>query len=142
MDKHRASSSSDIRELSTPDLLKGLAEDARRLLAQESLAIKARLEYQLEAWKQGMALMIVGGSAIMLGGFVLVLGFARILKMSLGWPIWITYSGTGALFVLGGIIAVFRGRARAAHAADKVSDIAQQPIEDALWITERKSNNA
>jgi hypothetical protein len=140
--EHKVRPSSDIRELTTSALLKGLADDTRTLLAQEVKALNVNLAHQLDLWKQGLAFTVVGGSAVVLGGFVLALGFVYVLQASFGWPLWASYSVVGLFFIGIGTVVVVVGKNKAMRAADELTDVAQQPIQDVLWIKDRKSKTS
>lgn len=137
--KHKALRESDIRDLSTPALVKGLLDDAKLLIAQEAEAIRANLDHQLTSWRSALAIAAIGGSAVVLGGFVLMLGLARLLQASLAWPLWVSYMVIGSLFAGVGATLVIRGKNKTKQITENLADTAQQPIQDVLWIAENQS---
>jgi hypothetical protein len=137
--ERKAASDSDIRELSTPALVRGLLEDARLLIAQEAESIKVSLEQQITSWRTALALAAIGGSAVVLGSFVLMLGLARLLQAGLALPLWASYMVIGLLFVGTGATLIIVGKLKTKQVTEDLADAAQQPIQDVLWITENQS---
>jgi putative superfamily III holin-X len=100
---------------STPSLLRRLADDVSRLLAQEVALLKAETTKSIGDLKAAIASIAVGGAVAFMGGFFLLL--AAVYGLSNVVQPWLAALIVGGVVTLVGVIMLSAGRRKLEPAA-------------------------
>jgi Putative Actinobacterial Holin-X, holin superfamily III len=125
-----------------PSLIGGIFQDGIDLLTKELAAARLEIREELEKGKSAVALMAVGGGALLLGILFLCLMLVHLLQNLSGLELWICYAIVGAVLALAGIITLYSAKQRVATTTLVPTDSVQDAKEDARWITRRVKYDA
>jgi Putative Actinobacterial Holin-X, holin superfamily III len=125
-----------------PSLIGGIFQDGIDLLTKELAAARLEIREELEKGKSAVALMAVGGGALLLGILFLCLMLVHLLQSLSGLELWICYAIVGAVLALAGIITLYSAKQRVATTTLVPTDSVQDAKEDARWITRRVKYDA
>lgn len=125
-----------------PSLIGGIFQDGIDLLTKELAAARLEIREELEKGKSAVALMAVGGGAVLVGILLLCLMLVHLLQSLSGFELWICYAIVGAALALAGIITLYSAKQRVATTNLVPMDSVQDAKEDARWITRKVKYDA
>jgi hypothetical protein len=131
----------DTPQPSLTELVSGILTDAQTLVRQQADMLRAELKEDVRRTATAAQYMGVGAAAAALGGLFLCVALVELLAWLVpAMPYWAAWAIVGGLLVVGGVIAIYAGRAafrRFNPLPDKTLNALQENVS---WVTTKHPN--
>jgi uncharacterized membrane protein len=118
-------------------LVSDLVSDAKLLLRQELALAKYEIQEEVGKTKSAFVSLGIGAAVTAIGGLLLVLMLVHGLNALTGWPLWTCYAIVGAIFVLVGLMMLYRGKSRMMQIELVPPQTVETMKENLRWIKEK-----
>ena len=138
-DGNRQSLNVPEREPTLTELISGITDDARLLIAQQYQMLRAEVREDVRRTKAAVTYMGFGAAAAAVGLLFLVVALPLLLNWALNLPEWAGWAIVGGVLLVAGIIGLLAGR-RIFQKNNPLPDKTLNALEENLsWIANRRS---
>jgi len=140
-ERERAAPSPGAAEPSVADLISGLVGDAQQLVRREIDLAKREVTIEIDKVKQGAVALGIGAGAAIIGALLLAHMLVYLVQTLTDLPLWVSYLIVGALFAIGGGVALMQGLKRIKEVDPVPRETIESVRKDVQWIKEQNPSD-
>jgi hypothetical protein len=140
-ERERAAADRPADETSVTDLISGLVNDAQQLVRREIDLAKREVTIELDKVKQGAMALGIGAGAAIIGALLLAHMLVYLVQAVTGLSLWVSYLIVGAVFAIGGGLALMQGLKRMKEVDPVPRETIESVRKDVQWIKEQNPSD-
>lgn len=138
-DGNRQALNAPAAEPTMTELISGIADDARRLMAQQYQMLRAEVREDIRRTKSALAYMGFGAAATAVGLLFVIVALPLLISWGFNLPEWAGWAIVGGVLLIVGIIGLLVGR-NIFKKNNPLPDKTLNALEENLsWIANRRS---